>query len=84
MLTALMAATEPNITPNELQKNCERLAADNSTERLQMMKTELTIERITTSPHSARSLPRSKTHWTLDGNASSSVNRRLTGSNGYV
>ena len=29
MLTALMAATEPNITPNELQKNCERLAAEN-------------------------------------------------------
>ena len=29
MLTALMAATEPNITPNELQQNCERLAAEN-------------------------------------------------------
>jgi len=29
MLTALMAATEPNITPNELQKNCESLAAEN-------------------------------------------------------
>jgi hypothetical protein len=29
MLTALMAATEPNITPNELQKNCEKLAAEN-------------------------------------------------------
>ena len=28
MLTALMAATEPNITPNELQRNCERLAAE--------------------------------------------------------
>jgi hypothetical protein len=28
MLTALMAATEPNITPSELQKNCEKLAAE--------------------------------------------------------
>ena len=27
MLTAVMAATEPNMTPNELQKNCEKLAA---------------------------------------------------------
>jgi hypothetical protein len=27
MLTAMMAATEPNITPDELQKNCEKLAA---------------------------------------------------------
>jgi len=27
MRTALMAATEPNITPSELQKNCEKLAA---------------------------------------------------------
>ena len=29
MLTAVMAATEPNMTPNELQKNCEKLAAQN-------------------------------------------------------
>ena len=29
MLTALMAVTEPSITPNELQKNCESLAAEN-------------------------------------------------------
>jgi len=29
MLTALMAATDPNITPNELQKNCEKSAAEN-------------------------------------------------------
>src|SRR6516165_12271267 len=28
MLTALMAATEPAITPSELQKNCEKLAAE--------------------------------------------------------
>ena len=28
MLSALMAATEPNITPGELQKNCEKLAAE--------------------------------------------------------
>jgi len=27
MLTALMATTEPNITPSELEKNCETLAA---------------------------------------------------------
>ena len=29
MLTAVMAATGPNITSNELQKNCERLATEN-------------------------------------------------------
>jgi len=28
MLTALMAATEPRLTPSELQKNCEKLAAE--------------------------------------------------------
>ena len=28
MLTALMATTEPNITPSELEKNCEMLAAE--------------------------------------------------------
>src|SRR6516165_8119537 len=28
MLTALMAATEPAVTPSELQKNCEKLAAE--------------------------------------------------------
>jgi hypothetical protein len=29
ILIALMAATEPNITPNELQENCEESAAGN-------------------------------------------------------
>jgi hypothetical protein len=28
MLTATLAAAEPNVTPNQLQKSCEKLAAE--------------------------------------------------------
>ena len=48
MLTATMAAAEPNVTLYQLQKNCEKLAAETFRRERQMMKTGSTTERIIT------------------------------------
>ena len=48
MLTGTMAAAEPNVTLYQLQKNCEKLAAETFNRELQMMKTGSTTVRIIT------------------------------------